>query len=33
MKFDIFVVQDESVTYVYDLLNDSIKVLMHTRYF
>ena len=33
MKFDIFVVQDESVTYVYDLLNDSIKVVMHTRYF
>ena len=33
MKFDIFVVQDESVTYVYDLLNVSIKVLMHTRYF
>ena len=33
MKFDIFVVQDEYVTYVYDLLNVSIKVLMCTRYF
>ena len=32
-KFDIFVVQDEYVTYVYDLLNVSIKVLMYTRYF
>ena len=33
MKFDIFVVQDEYVTNVYDLLNVSIKVLMYTRYF
>ena len=33
MKFDILVVQDEYVTYVYDLLNVSIKVLMYTRYF
>ena len=33
MKFDIFVVQDEYVTHVYDFLNVSIKVLMYTRYF